>query len=448
MKNKLCIVLFVIVVLIGTALTGCIGEDEPKELSLEQQAKQAVEFLSDENIAEFYNLSNDEVKSSISVEEIDIIWKNTIATYGEFEEIVGSRATEEVGYEVVYVTCNFSTLGLLDIRIVYDEMTQIAGFQFVPTDVSETYEPPEYAIQDKFTEINVTIGSGKWELPGTLTLPEGEEPFSAVILVHGSGPNDRDETVGPNKPFKDLAWGIASQGIAVLRYEKRTKQYPEETAALTNLTIQEEIIDDAIASVDLLNITEKIDTNRIFLLGHSLGGMAAPRIASQENRLSGLILLAAPTRGLEDLILDQTTYLANLDGIIDENEAEQIAALEKEVTKVKELNISEDEFVLGAPKAYWEELSEYDPVETAENLSIPMLILQGQRDYQVTVKEDFMRWNESFEEEVNVTLQTYENLNHLFISGIGAPNNTEYLQAGNVEEQVIKDIAAWIKTIQ
>jgi pimeloyl-ACP methyl ester carboxylesterase len=448
MKNKPGIVLFAIVVLIGVALTGCISEDEPEELNLEQQAKQAVEFLSDENIAEFYNLCNDEVKSSISVEEIDMIWKNTIATYGEFEEIVSTRATEEVGYEVVYVTCNFSTLGLLDIRIVYDEMSQIAGFQFVPTDVSENYEPPEYAIQDKFTEINVTIGSGKWELPGTLTLPEGEGPFSAVILVHGSGPNDRDETVGPNKPFKDLAWGIASQGIVVLRYEKRTKQYPEVTAALTNLTVQEEIIDDAIAAVDLLNITEKIDTNGIFLLGHSLGGMAAPRIASQENRLSGLILLAAPTRGLEDLFLDQTTYLANLDGIIDENEAEQIAALEKLVTKVKELNISEEGFVLGAPKAYWEDLSEYDPVETAENLSIPMLILQGQRDYQVTVKDDFVRWNESFAESANVTLQTYETLNHLFISGSGAPNNTEYLQAGNVEEQVINDIAAWIKKIQ
>jgi len=448
MKNKSGIMLFAIVVLIGAALTGCISEDEPDELNLEQRAMQAVEFLSDENIAEFYVLCNDEVKSAISVEEIDLIWKNIIATYGEFEEIVNTRATEEVGYKVVYVTCNFSTLGLLDIRIVYDEMTQIGGFQFVPTDVSEAYEPPEYAIQDKFTEINVTIGSGKWELPGTLTLPEDEGPFSAVILVHGSGPNDRDETVGPNKPFKDLAWGIATQGIVVLRYEKRTKQYPEETAALTNLTIQEEIIDDAIAAVDLLNITEKIDTNRIFLLGHSLGGTAAPRIASQENRLSGLILLAAPTRGLEDLFLEQTTYLASLDGIIDENEAEQIAALEQLVTKVKELNISEEEFVLGAPKAYWEDLSEYDPVETAENLSIPMLILQGQRDYQVTVKEDFVRWNESFAKDVNVTLRTYETLNHLFISGTGVPNNTEYLQAGNVEEQVISDIVTWIKTIQ
>jgi dienelactone hydrolase len=341
MKNKSGIMLFTLVILIGATLTGCISEDEPEELNLEQQAMQAVELLSNENIDDFYVLCNDEVKNAISVEEINLIWKNTIATYGEFEEIVNTRANVEIGYEVVYVTCNFSTLGLLDIRIVYDEMTQIAGFQFVPTDVSDAYEPPEYAIQDTFTEINVTIGSGKWELPGTLTLPEGEGPFSAIILVHGSGPNDRDETVGPNKPFKDLAWGIATQGIAVLRYEKRTKQYPEETAALTNLTIQEEIVDDAIAAVNLLNITEKIDTNRIFLLGHSLGGMAAPRIASQETKLSGLILLAAPTRGLEDLFFEQTTYLASLDGTIDENEAEQIAALEQLVTKVKELNISE-----------------------------------------------------------------------------------------------------------
>src|SRR5437868_1155092 len=75
--------------------------------------------------------------------------------------------------------------------------------------------------RDTFDEREVTVGKGEWELPGTLGLPKGSGPFPAVVLVQGSGPQDRDETMGVNKPFQDIAWGLASNGIAVLRYDKR-----------------------------------------------------------------------------------------------------------------------------------------------------------------------------------------------------------------------------------
>jgi dipeptidyl aminopeptidase/acylaminoacyl peptidase len=329
--------------------------------------------------------------------------------------------------------------------MVFDDEKMIAGFQFVPTEIEYKYEPPDYADLESFDEVNVTVGTGLWMLPGTLTIPKGSGLFPVVILVHGSGPNDRDESIGPNKPFKDLAWGLASKGIAVLRYEKRTKEYPEQSAALTNLTVQEEVIDDVFAAIDVLNTTERIDQERMFVLGHSLGGMLGPRVTEQDDRLAGLIILAGPTRNLEDLFLEQTTYLANLDGEIDENEGIQIANIQEQVEKVKELNISEGEFILGVPKAYWQDLAKYNPVETAENLSIPVLILQGERDYQVTIDGDFSKWNESLYTNDNVTLKTYELLNHLFISGSGPPTNAEYLVEGHVEEEVIDDISEWIK---
>ncbi len=145
---------------------------------------------------------------------------------------------------------------------------------------------------------------------GHSSLPKGEGPFPAIVLVHGSGPNDRDETIGPCKPFRDLAQGLSSQGIAVLRYEKRTKAHPAALALLPGgITVKEETVDDAAAAVGLLAAHEKIDPKRIFVLGHSLGGSLLPRIAAVRGDIAGLVSLAGSTRPLEDLLLEQVRYL-------------------------------------------------------------------------------------------------------------------------------------------
>lgn len=149
----------------------------------------------------------------------------------------------------------------------------------------------------RFTEESVTVGAEKWALQGTLPIPVGPVA-AAVVLVHGSGPNDRDETLGPNKPFRDLAWGLADRGIAVLRYEKRTRQYAGKMAGNPNLTVREETTDDAILAAALLRAHDRIDPKRVFVLGHSLGGTLAPRIAAEDRSLAGLIILAGATRPL------------------------------------------------------------------------------------------------------------------------------------------------------
>ena len=132
------------------------------------------------------------------------------------------------------------------------------------------------------------------------------------MLVHGSGPNDRDETLGPNKPFRDLAWGLADRGIAVLRYDKRTSVYGGKMAGNKNLTVREETIDDALLAVKLLRGRPDIDPKRIFILGHSLGGMVAPRIGADDPSLAGLIILAGATRPLPDVAREQLEYIASL----------------------------------------------------------------------------------------------------------------------------------------
>jgi hypothetical protein len=295
-----------------------------------------------------------------------------------------------------------------------------------------------------FSESEVTIGEEPWILPGTISIPKGDDQYPCVILVHGSGPSDRDETIGANKPFKDIGWGLASNDIIVLRYEKRTKVYPEQTAVLKNLTIKEEIIDDVFAAIELLKSYENVNKSQIFILGHSLGAMVAPQIALENNNVSGIIMLAAPARGLEDLIYNQTVYLADLDQIIDETEFDNIILVDESRKKIQSMNITEDEMVIGVYRAYWEYLNNYDPVKTAQGLFIPMMIVQGLRDYQVTFEHDYQVWNETFSNNPNVFLKTYKDLNHLFIAGNGTPTNTEYLIPGHVEEEVIDDIVAFI----
>lgn len=169
-----------------------------------------------------------------------------------------------------------------------------------------------------------------------------------MVLVHGSGPNDRDETVGPNKPFKDLAWGLASQGIAVLRYDKRTLVHSQSIDAQT-LTVQEETVHDALAAVEVLRNHPDVDSASVYVLGHSLGATLAPKIGAAAPELAGLILLAGATRPLEDLILEQVTYLVSLDPS-EEAEAE-LAKIEEQVARVKDpdllANTPADDLPLG-----------------------------------------------------------------------------------------------------
>ncbi|HEX8131165.1 MAG TPA: alpha/beta fold hydrolase [Pyrinomonadaceae bacterium] len=310
------------------------------------------------------------------------------------------------------------------------------------------YKPPAYVVPAAFSEQELTVGAGgEWPLPATLTLPAGKGPFPAVVLVHGSGPNDRDETLGANKPFRDLAWGLASQGVAVLRYDKRTHRYPGKSSRMTNFTVREETTDDALAAVRLLRQTAGVDANKIYVLGHSLGGMLVPRIGAADPRITGFIVLAGPTRPLEDAFARQYEYGALLDGQINDAERAQIEDAKRQAARIKQLKPGDasGELLLYAPPSYWLDLRGYDPPQTARTLKRPMLILQGARDYNVTL-DDFRNWQTTLAAQKEVVFKTYPKLDHLFYEGEGAASGSDYDRPRNIPKYVIDDIAAWVKT--
>lgn len=311
---------------------------------------------------------------------------------------------------------------------------------------------PSYAATNAFHETDFTVGQGEWKLPGTLTLPShGRGPWPAIVLVHGSGPEDRDESMGsPNKPFRDLAWGLATRGIAVLRYEKRTMQYGERLRKTPpqNFTVREETVDDALRAIAQLRTNKVIDPNHIFVLGHSMGGMLAPKIGQMDTNLAGLILLAGSNRRFEDFIVEQTRYLISLNGT---PTAEAKAYLEKtqadadSLRKLTAADLASPIILFGAQPYYWLDLRNYDPLGAAKQLKQPLLVLQGDRDYQVT-QSDFNRWKEALASRSNVTFKLYPKLNHQFIAGDGKSTPDEYQQSGHVAGPVVTDIAEWIKS--
>jgi len=381
------------------------------------------------------------------------LWHSLEEQNGPFESRLTTRAVKYEQYNIVLVTCKFER-GVFNVKVTFNESRQVAGLYFLKPETPDAPASlPRYAPTNTFHEEPFTVNTGKWKLPGILTIPagRGDGPWPAVVLVHGSGPEDRDETVGSTKPFRDLAWGLASRGIAVLRFDKRTGIYGEKLSSLIaegkiKFTVRDETIDDALGAVDELRQTREIDSKRIFVLGHSLGAMLAPRIGQADSQIAGLIMLAALAGPLEDVFVPQYRYLFSLNGDMTREEQQQLDEITAEVARIKGLtpkDSSSTQLLLNAPPSYWLDLRTYNQMGTAQALTQPMLILQGGRDYQVT-PDNFDQWKSVLAASTNVTFKFYPKLNHLFVAGDGQSTPSEYDIPGNVDQSVVDDIADWI----
>ncbi|MBQ6721700.1 MAG: alpha/beta fold hydrolase, partial [Clostridia bacterium] len=309
-----------------------------------------------------------------------------LAALGKAGEISPAYEGKTAGMKSFRVPCRFA-LAERDIVLIPDDEGAIDGL------VIDLYTGPEQAESAEtknYTELQLALPVEELngELPGTLTIPEGEGPFPAVVLVHGSGPSDRDESIGMLKPFRDIAEDLAGKGIAVYRFEKRTLEYGGIMAADRSATLMDESVVDAARAVQMLAGQEKIDPERIFVLGHSLGGTAIPAIdlelKSKPVHARGYILMAPGARRLDEIIRDQYDFLAAL---MPEAESEREAVF-ADLDRLENPDaLKEEDVIAGAYAEYWKWLIGYDAVSLAADIDVPCLLLQGEEDYQVTMED-------------------------------------------------------------
>lgn len=304
---------------------------------------------------------------------------------------------------------------------------------------------PDYVDAAAFSERQIQFGLPNFRLAGTLSVPVNPGPFAAVVIAHGSGPQNRDGLLGPLMPYRDMAQGLASRGTAVLRYDKRTFAHASAIKIDADFTVDSETTDDALLAADFLRGFQAIDPDRIFILGHSQGAALTPRMLRRDPSLAGGILLASPARPFSALLREQLAYIAELNpAALGSPAMENLRTMLGNFDRVAARASYEAAF--GESAVYMRSLESIAPIAEARGLGAPLLILQGERDYQVTL-EDFALWQAAFADQPNITLTSYPRLNHFFmaqgdLTRLGIPQ--DYARPDFVAPEVINDIANWI----
>jgi len=409
------------------------------------RSEEFFKLLSEEKFTEAYGYFDPGFQAKVSEDNLKQIWAQLTGKLGKLEtiQVISSKNQEE--YFVVTLEGRFTNDGQ-NFLLAFDKTEKLVGFFLQPSNKTAAYVPPAYADTSLYKETEVNVKTAGHSLVGILTAPKHVNGYPLVVFVHGSGPQDMDETFGPNKPFKDLAAGLASKGIASIRYVKRTMLYGNEFTGA--FTVKEEVTDDALAAVALARTIPEANKKQLYLLGHSLGGMLAPRIAALAPDLNGIILLAAPARKMTDVIVDQNKYLfelqkdttsagkMKLDSIVNDLNRSRITKLGA---------LKPDSLLSGLPASYWVDLNLYNQVTVAKQLSKQRIfVAQGDADFQVSAA-DFNLWKAALGAKKNAVLKLYPELNHILMPQKEKSDLRQYEVPSNVPVTLINDLSGWVK---
>lgn len=425
--------------IISTEITGDINAIDVAR----ERGAMAVEHLKNENFAELSKLFSGKMKETLTDEKMEQVFSSVRSQYGKI--IKALEFSEKVTAEAIYYQQGIEfKKEKFNLNFSLNRDFLFNSFRLVPYTPNYTWSAPSYAKEELYDENGQTVGT-EMPLTAKITVPKIENTQTIVVLVHGSGPNDMDESLGPNKIFKDLAYGFASNGIACLRYNKRSYDYPSAIAKnMNSITIDEIVVNDAVAAVKK---ARSLGAEKVVLIGHSLGGYLAPKIAALVE-LDGVIIMAGNSSPLEDVLVSQYEHLMKNDPESSIGEF-QVNMIKTQVKNVQDGNYTETTpammFPLGLPASFWLSLKDYNAVEVSKKQAKPYLILNGKRDYQVT-PEEAKRWKNGNKNPKSETI-IYPGMNHLFYKGTGVLLPSEYDKEDHLDEAVLMDMVNWIKAL-
>ena len=436
--------LIILALILAISISGCSGSnvdfDEP---ALQAKAEAVVENMLADDFEAATAGFNNEMAELLPASELEASWDTVVAPLGEYQEHYQTSGEAQNNYYIVQVISRFE-LNSVVTSVTFDASGNVAGlwmnYYTIESGPIET---------DEFKEISLAVG--EYQLPGILTVPTGGENPPVVLLVSGSGATDMNGTIGAagNTVLRDIAHGLANHGIATLRYDDRYYAHPELANDEGAMTIEAEVLDDVYAAIGQLAIDSRVDSSRIYVLGHSLGGMLVPKIAAESNQLAGVISLAGSLRNLAEISLDQNIAAAeairtNLSAEEEKQLDAQLEKAEAEVSAILALKGDDGKTYLTLPASYWYSLNQAVGLNYIDQLDIPILILQGSEDFQVYPQTDYALWQEYLADDPNATLVLYQGLNHLFMESDGSKTIAEYDAPNTVNQEVIDDIASWI----
>ncbi|PNQ06270.1 dienelactone hydrolase [Mesotoga sp. SC_NapDC2] len=384
-----------------------------------------------------FELQNEQVKASLTPEALSGAYANIVGVAGEFVEVLNLESSTNDGMISFVLTCRFAN-GIFDITVTLDSDEKVAGFYFRQSAYSER-ELPEYADPSAYTEQDITVGKEPYYLPAKLMVPNDLETYPLVIILQGSGTHDIDGTLGPNKPYRDIAVGLASKGIATLRYPKKYLVYPDKVDEI-GTSAEAEYVDDALVVIEQMKSIPLF--SGIYLAGHSMGGMVAPWIA-EEAGVDGVIVLAGSPVKLAQISLDQNLDLAG-DQMTEEQKAQTIEFFNQLLNgEIPE----ETELAPGLTAGYYYSLDRYFCMPVLEETELPVLIANAELDFQ-SPKHYFDVFVEELKDRPNITLKLFEGLNHLFMETDGKMKSIEeYSRPGYVSVELIDLIVEWVNEL-
>lgn len=424
-----------------------------KKDEFEKSNKIALKFIENfttENYTESYSFFDEKIKSLVSLDQLKQTYTQLESAFGKFKNVVSIGNSKTDNLKISEIVLKFEK-SLLNARIVIDSNYNVAGMFFIPTYERQTNNLISYIDTSRFVENEIEFGNKDFLIKGSLCIPNYIKSLNAVIMLSGSGPNNRDSEIGPNSPFKDIAYGLASKGIITFRFDKRTKIYGKKIFQNNlDLTLNEEYYEDTDYAIEFLQNyckINKIKIKNLIILGHSQGGTVIPYILNNskfKEDINASIFMATPARNLEVIVKEQYNYIFTLDNTLDLAEQKQLDNLDIQISNLK--NNKEENLPLGLSKQYFNSLDKNDFNGNLAKSKIPLLIMSCGKDYQVTsvelnIIENILKDNQ------NVNYKFYDNLNHIFIKVEGVPSPSHYNKVSNVDSQVIEDLVKWIKLL-
>ncbi|MEK6676124.1 MAG: DUF3887 domain-containing protein [Planctomycetota bacterium] len=421
--------------------SSALAEDPVQEDAI-RTATQFMQHVADGQYKEACDMFHGHLRQTMSQTELESMWVAESRSLGPFVGLGPANVITKEGEVAVQIQCAWQKAPRTLI-VTLNQDKKIVGVQWVPhEDPAKAPQWTQPPVPPSVKELEVTVGKEPWLLPGTLTLPANTAVRAGIVFIHDSGPQNRDGNTGVNTPFRDLAHGLGGKGIATLRYEKRTRQFPEKMAEKP-YTAKEEFIEDGLEALRAIRERPELEAVHIYLAGFGRGATHTPEIAERDGQVAGMILLGPSGRSTEESLQDQLDYGETLYG--DPGAKEMISQIREKLHALRTRTLGADDNLYGLPNTYWYDLCDRDaeiPIQKAASFPGRILVVNCGRDYGANL-EDHRLWQLGLSKHPDATFKFFEDLNRAFGKGKSKATPMEYFGPRPVDPAVIGLIGGW-----